>query len=106
VIHIQFNSLAFQIDGATLLLWVVVGIVAGFLASRAMLGHGLGLVGDLVVGIIGAFLGGFVANLLGFRVTVTVLPIVGSIVVAFMGAIILLLLLRLLGLGRGHRAGR
>src|SRR6266702_4938045 len=45
--------------------WLVVGLIAGFLASRVMRGGGYGLIGDIVVGIIGALLGGWLAGLLG-----------------------------------------
>lgn len=103
MVHVQINTLSFQFDGVTLLVWAAVGLVAGFLASRVMLGHGMGLVGDLVVGIVGAFIGGYLARLLGVSVTVTGLPIVSQIIIAFVGAFLLLLLLRLFGLGRSRR---
>jgi len=74
MLTIQAGTFHLQLDLATLLLWAVVGIVAGFLASRAMLGHGLGLVGDLIVGIIGAYLGGIIAAFFGIRVIVSGLP--------------------------------
>ena len=45
--------------------WLVVGLIAGFLASVIMRGGGYGIVGDIIVGIIGAFIGGFLASLLG-----------------------------------------
>jgi uncharacterized membrane protein YeaQ/YmgE (transglycosylase-associated protein family) len=106
MLTIQAGTFHLQLDLATLLLWAVVGIVAGFLASRAMLGHGLGLVGDLIVGIIGAYLGGIIAAFFGIRVIVSGLPLLGSILVAFVGALLLLLLLRLVGFGRKGRSAR
>ncbi len=78
-----------------LLVWLVVGLVAGFLASRAMLGHGSGLVGDVVIGIIGAFLGNLLATLLHVQVVIPGHQVISSIVVAFFGAVILLLVVRL-----------
>ena len=78
-----------------LLVWVLVGLVAGFLASRAMLGHGSGLVGDVVIGVIGAFLGNLLAQVFHVQVVVAGHPIVSQIVVAFFGAVILLLVVRL-----------
>ncbi len=77
-----------------LLAWIVVGLVAGWLASRVMKGRGSGLVGDLVLGVVGALLGGFLASTLlkmpdavnGINVT--------SILVASVGAVILIALLR------------
>ena len=70
--------------------WIVVGLIAGWLAGQVMKGGGYGLVGDLVVGLIGALIGGF---LVGFFVHGSV-GLIGSIVVAFIGALILLFILR------------
>ena len=69
-----------------ILAWIVVGLIAGWLASRVMKGRGSGLVGDLVLGVVGALLGGLLASTLlkmpdavnGINVT--------SILVAFIGA--------------------
>ncbi len=76
------------------LLWfILIGIAAGWLAGKIMKGKGLGLVGDLVVGIIGALIGGFLFRLLG------IYPdggLIASLVVAVVGALVLLYLLRLL----------
>jgi uncharacterized membrane protein YeaQ/YmgE (transglycosylase-associated protein family) len=71
--------------------WLVVGLIAGWAAGKVSRGHGFGLIGDLVVGLVGALVGGLVAGLfiqgsVGF---------IGSIIIAFLGAIILLALLRL-----------
>jgi uncharacterized membrane protein YeaQ/YmgE (transglycosylase-associated protein family) len=74
------------------LLWfLIIGLVAGWLAS-AVVGGGFGLIGDIVVGIVGAFIGGFLFRQLGVSAGGGVL---GSIIVATVGAIVLLLLLRL-----------
>ena len=76
----------------TLLLWLVIGLIAGWLAS-AVVGGGYGLVGDIVVGVVGAFLGGYL-----FRATGAGVPfggLAGTIFVAFIGAIVLLLILRI-----------
>ena len=77
----------------TLVIWLFVGLIAGWLAS-AVVGGGYGLVGDIVIGIVGAFLGGWLFRALG--VTAPGSGIVGTIVVAFVGAVVLLLLLRAL----------
>lgn len=74
----------------SLLVLLLVGLVAGFLASHVLTGHGYGLVGDLVVGIVGALIGGFLAGALGITAT----GLVAEILIAFAGAIILLVLLR------------
>jgi uncharacterized membrane protein YeaQ/YmgE (transglycosylase-associated protein family) len=74
-----------------LVIWLILGLIAGFLASRIMGAGGYGLVGDIIVGIIGAFIGGLLANLLipdanfGFW---------GSLIVAIIGACILIAILR------------
>ena len=74
------------------LLWfLIIGVIAGWLAGQLMRGHGLGLIGDLVVGVIGAFIGGFVFRLLGFGTY----GLLGSLISATVGAILLLWLIRL-----------
>jgi uncharacterized membrane protein YeaQ/YmgE (transglycosylase-associated protein family) len=78
--------------------WLVVGLVAGFLAGRVMQGGGYGLVGDLAVGLVGALIGGF---LFGQFVTGTY-ALVGSIVVAFLGACLLIWVVRQLAPGRSY----
>jgi uncharacterized membrane protein YeaQ/YmgE (transglycosylase-associated protein family) len=87
------------LDPGGILAWLVVGLVAGWLAGKVSRGHGFGLIGDLVVGLVGALIGGFLAGLL-FHGTVGLL---GSIIVAFLGAVILLAILRALS-GRPVRA--
>jgi len=71
--------------------WLVVGLVAGFLASRVMGAGGYGLIGDIVVGLIGAFLGGLLFGMFG----VGDYGLVGSIVVAFIGACALIWIVRM-----------
>ncbi|HEY0710948.1 MAG TPA: GlsB/YeaQ/YmgE family stress response membrane protein [Polyangia bacterium] len=77
----------------TFLLWLVVGLIAGWLAS-AVVGGGFGLLGDIVVGIVGAFVGGLIFRALGVGSPFGGLA--GTIFVAFIGAIVLLLALRLI----------
>lgn len=85
-----------------LLVWIIVGGIAGWLASLLVRGAGMGIVGDIIVGIVGAFLGGLLLTLLlpgqysftGFDL--------GSLVVAFIGAVVLLLIVRLFA-GRSAR---
>lgn len=76
-----------------ILLWMFIGLIAGWLAS-AVVGGGYGVIGDIVVGIVGAFIGGFLFRRLGVGTVFAGLP--GTIFVAFVGAVVLLLLLRLL----------
>ena len=76
------------------ILWfLIVGLVAGWLAGMLVKGGGYGVVGDIVVGILGALLGGFLFGSLGGAVGGGLL---GSIVVATLGAIILIAILRLI----------
>ena len=82
-----------SLDPGGLLAWLIVGLVAGFLAGQVMKGGGYGIVGDIVMGIIGAFVGGFLASLLGFTGSAGLL---GSIVVAFIGACVLIAIVRAL----------
>ena len=78
-----------------ILAWLVVGLIAGWLASRVMRGGGYGLIGDIIVGIVGALIGGFLAaTLLKIPNAVNGINIM-SILVAFIGAVILLAILRM-----------
>ena len=82
-------------SGEPLLVWLVVGLIAGWLASVVAGGIGYGLIGDIVVGIIGAFIGGWLFSALG--ITSPFGGLAGSIFVAFVGAVALLLVLGVLG---------
>ncbi len=78
-----------------ILAWVVVGIIAGFLAKTMVPGEGPGgVLGDLVVGVVGALLGGWIFNSFG-HMGVTGLNL-WSILVAFVGGVVLLLIIRLI----------
>jgi uncharacterized membrane protein YeaQ/YmgE (transglycosylase-associated protein family) len=88
-------------DSQSILVWLVVGLIAGWLAGLVMKGGGFGLVGDIVVGIIGAFIGGLLLPRLGLGLPAGFLV---SIVVAFVGAVILLLILRLVAGGSRRHA--
>ncbi len=74
-----------------LLFWVIVGLVAGFLASLVMRGGGYGVIGDIIVGIVGALIGGFLARLLGLNSSGN---IIYTVIIAFVGACILIAILR------------
>jgi uncharacterized membrane protein YeaQ/YmgE (transglycosylase-associated protein family) len=84
--------LATGLSARNLLLWIVIGLIAGWLAGQVMSGHGYGIVGDIVVGLIGSLIAGFVVlhflhKSLGF---------VGSLIAAFIGACILVAILHLI----------
>lgn len=74
------------------IVWIIVGGIAGFLASKVLTGKGMGLLWDVVVGILGGFLGGWLAGFAGFAAS----NILIEIVVAFVGAAILLIVFRAL----------
>ena len=73
-----------------ILVLIIVGAIAGFLASKVLTGHGMGLIWDIVVGILGAIVGGWLAGMVGIAAT----NIVVEILIAFVGAFILLFLFR------------
>jgi uncharacterized membrane protein YeaQ/YmgE (transglycosylase-associated protein family) len=77
----------------TALIWfLLVGLIAGWLAGRVMRGGGFGVIGDMIVGIIGALLGGWLFGLLGIGVG----GLIGAIITAFVGAVIFIALLRVI----------
>jgi len=74
------------------LLWfLLIGLAAGWLAGQIMKGGGFGIIGDLIVGVIGAVLGGWLFGLLGVGAG----GLLGALIVATVGAIVLLFILRL-----------
>jgi uncharacterized membrane protein YeaQ/YmgE (transglycosylase-associated protein family) len=79
-----------------ILTWVVVGIVAGWLAGVVMKGKGFGLIGNMIIGIVGALVGGWLAGAL-FNISNAVSGFnLGTIVVAFLGAVVVLYIARLI----------
>jgi uncharacterized membrane protein YeaQ/YmgE (transglycosylase-associated protein family) len=82
-----------MLSGQGLLVTLLVGIVAGWLAGKVVRGGGFGLIGDLVVGILGAFIAGWLFPKFGFHVGG---GIGEEIVWAMLGAIVLLLVVRLI----------
>ncbi len=69
--------------------FLIIGLIAGWIADMLVKNQNFGLVGDLVIGVIGAFIGGFIFNALGIEAY----GLLGSIVTAVIGAVVLLLLL-------------
>jgi uncharacterized membrane protein YeaQ/YmgE (transglycosylase-associated protein family) len=74
-----------------IIVWILIGAVAGWLAGLLVKGSGFGLFADIVVGIVGAFVGGWLAGLLGIGASA---GLIGSIITATIGAVVLLLALR------------
>ncbi len=70
----------------SLVMFLIVGLVAGWLAGQIMKGKGFGLVGNLIVGVIGAFIGGYVFDAVG----IASYGMIGAIIAALVGAVILL----------------
>lgn len=84
----------------TFLLWMAIGAIAGFLAS-AIVGGGYGLIGDIIIGVVGAFVGGWLFRALGWHAPFTGLA--GTVFIAFIGALVLLLILRVVRVGTARR---
>lgn len=79
--------------------FIIVGVIAGWLAGRVMRGRGFGLAGDVVVGVIGAFAGGYMFGVAGVELG----GLAGTLVLSFIGALLLLFIVRLF---TGRRKGR
>jgi uncharacterized membrane protein YeaQ/YmgE (transglycosylase-associated protein family) len=75
-----------------LIAWLVIGGLAGFLAGKVMRGAGFGVLIDIVLGIVGAFVGGHLFGLLGMPPSD---GLIGSIVTAFVGSVVVLVVVRL-----------
>lgn len=75
----------------TILVWLIIGAIAGWLAGVVVKGYGFGLVGNIVVGILGAVIGGWLLGAMGFVTT----GLFGAVIGATAGAILLLLIVRL-----------
>ena len=80
-------------DAQALITWLIVGGVAGWLAGMVVKGSGYGLIGDIIVGIVGALIAGWLLPQVGIAIGG---GIVGAIINAFIGAVILLIVLRLI----------
>jgi uncharacterized membrane protein YeaQ/YmgE (transglycosylase-associated protein family) len=88
-----------HLSNESLVVIIVVGLIAGWLAGQVMKGSGFGLVGDLIVGLLGALIGDWLLPQLNIHLGVGIVALIAN---AFIGAIVLLLILRLVGRrGRG-----
>jgi uncharacterized membrane protein YeaQ/YmgE (transglycosylase-associated protein family) len=77
----------------TILIWIIVGAIAGWLAGLVVRGFGFGLLGNIVIGILGAILGGWLFGAAGIAIGAGIL---NTIITAFLGAVILLLIVRVI----------
>jgi uncharacterized membrane protein YeaQ/YmgE (transglycosylase-associated protein family) len=80
-------------DAQGIIVWLIVGAIAGWLAGMVVKGGGFGLIGDIIVGIIGALIAGWLLPQIGIVIGS---GIIGAIINAFIGAVILLIILRLI----------
>ncbi len=91
---------AVTLEPGSLFVWLIVGLIAGALAGRVVEGRGLGCVGDIVVGIVGAVLGNLIVEQTGLLSGT--LRFWGTLVVAFFGAVVFLAVVRLVTRSRRH----
>jgi uncharacterized membrane protein YeaQ/YmgE (transglycosylase-associated protein family) len=80
-------------EGHGIIVWLVIGAIAGWLAGKLVKGGGFGLVGDIVVGIVGALIGGWLAGALGIHIGS---GFISSVITAVVGAVVLLVILRVI----------
>jgi uncharacterized membrane protein YeaQ/YmgE (transglycosylase-associated protein family) len=78
-------------DAYGIIVWLIIGAIAGWLAGQFVKGGGFGIIGDIVVGIVGALIGGWLAGVLGISIGS---GFIASIITAVIGAVILLVILR------------
>jgi uncharacterized membrane protein YeaQ/YmgE (transglycosylase-associated protein family) len=83
-------------DGHHIIVWLIIGLIAGSIAGRVVAGGGFGCLGDTIVGLAGAVIGGVLLSWIAPNRAVDTGGIIGDIVVAFIGAALLLAVLRLL----------
>jgi uncharacterized membrane protein YeaQ/YmgE (transglycosylase-associated protein family) len=96
--HVDLSRYIQSTEGThSLLVWIIIGLVAGYLTGRIMRGAGFGPIVDIIVGIIGAIVGGLIMVTLGYAGTGGFLY---TVFLAVIGAIVLTLILRLLTAGR------
>jgi len=86
-------------DGHGIIAWIVIGIIAGFVTGKLMQGSGYGMFMDMVIGLVGAVVGGFLATHLGLAGPGQS-GMLMTILIAVVGAVILTVLLRLVSGGR------
>jgi len=86
--------------GHSWIAWIIIGVIAGWLTGKLMKGAGFGFIMDMVVGLVGALVGGFISSHLGFG-GIGEHGLIVSIIIAVIGAVILTVILRLI---TGNRA--
>jgi uncharacterized membrane protein YeaQ/YmgE (transglycosylase-associated protein family) len=86
--------------GHGIIAWIIIGVLAGWITGKLMKGSGFGFFMDMVVGLVGALIGGFISNSLGFG-GVGQHGLIVSIIIAVIGAVLLTWLVRLISGNRG-----
>jgi uncharacterized membrane protein YeaQ/YmgE (transglycosylase-associated protein family) len=81
--------------GHGIIAWIIIGVIAGWITGKLMKGSGFGFIMDMVVGLVGALIGGWISGFFGFG-TASEHGWIGSIVIAVIGAIVLTLIVRLI----------
>ena len=81
--------------GHGIIAWIIIGVIAGWITGKLMKGSGFGFLMDMVVGLIGALIGGWISSALGFG-TASTHGMIGSIIIAVIGAVVLTIILRLI----------
>ena len=90
----------------SILSWIIVGLIAGFLAGQVMRGGGYGVIGDIIVGVLGGLLGGWIGTAI-FHIDAGLSGInLPSILIAFVGAVLLIFILRMIAGRRSVRDDR
>jgi uncharacterized membrane protein YeaQ/YmgE (transglycosylase-associated protein family) len=91
--RVNFSTILREAAMSGLVYWIVVGLIAGFLAGKVMKGGGYGILMDIILGMLGGIVGGWLFGLLGISAGG---GIIGGILVAFVGAVVLVWLTRML----------
>jgi uncharacterized membrane protein YeaQ/YmgE (transglycosylase-associated protein family) len=86
--------------GHGIIAWIIIGVIAGWITGKLMKGSGYGFIMDMVVGLVGALIGGWISGFFGFG-TASEHGMIGSIVIAVIGAVVLTLIVRLISGKRG-----
>lgn len=99
-----FGGTAITLDPGGVIAWIIAGLLAGWLAGLLVHGRGFGCLGDIILGLLGAFIGEFIVSLLPFNWNLSgQYGFIGTIVIALVGAFILAALGRLIGGGSRKR---
>ena len=91
-VRILSGDTTMPIDGASIITWIIVGGIAGWLAGLLVQGGGFGIIGDIIIGIVGAIIAGYLFPAIGIPLGA---GIVAAVIDALIGAVVLILIIRL-----------